>query len=128
MALKILRGILEDINKSISYAIMADVVTNVASNEQFIICFRSIDHLCLQSYVCYAWKSKLDQAFSQKRRHASQTASWTSCTMFWALYCLSNKVDCTWVFSPSIVNNWVLLQKVLEQSLEARALQPALRG
>ena len=54
MALKILRGILEDINKSISYAIMADVVTNVASNEQFIICFRSIDHLCLQSYVCYA--------------------------------------------------------------------------
>lgn len=45
MALKILRGILEDINKSVSYAIMADVVTNVASNEQFVICFRSIDHL-----------------------------------------------------------------------------------
>lgn len=43
MALKILRGILEDINKSVSYAII--VVTNVASSEQFVICFRSIDHL-----------------------------------------------------------------------------------
>ena len=32
------------------------------------------------------------------------------------------------MFSPSIVNNWVLLQKVLEQPLEARVLQPALRG
>lgn len=36
---------MEDINESVSFAIMADIVTTVVSNEQFVICFRSIDHL-----------------------------------------------------------------------------------
>ena len=45
MALNFLRDLAEDINKSISYAIMADEVTHAPNNEQFVICFRWIDYL-----------------------------------------------------------------------------------
>ena len=45
MALKILRDIVEDINKSVFYAIPADEITDAANNEQFVIFFRCIDDL-----------------------------------------------------------------------------------
>lgn len=44
MSLKNLRGIAQDINKSVFYAIMTDKVTNTVNNEQFAICFRSTDN------------------------------------------------------------------------------------
>lgn len=37
-------------------------------------------------------------------------------------------VDCPCEFSLSIVDNWVPIQKVFEQFLGARVLQPVLRG
>lgn len=36
---------MEDINESVSFAIMAYIVKDVVSNEQFVICLRCIDHL-----------------------------------------------------------------------------------
>ena len=36
---------MEDINKSALYVIMANEVTYLANNEQFLICFRLMDNL-----------------------------------------------------------------------------------